>query len=82
MSLKIRVVACMMLAAQAAGAQDVRIGVLGLFRPHEIILKADYCPSEGEELRAREELRNRHRRNNSFRRRCGLSDRQSGAPNV
>jgi peptidoglycan hydrolase-like amidase len=39
-SLKIRVVACMLLAAQAAGAQDVRIGVLGLFRPHEIILKA------------------------------------------
>jgi peptidoglycan hydrolase-like amidase len=37
---RIRLLAYMLLAAQAACAQDVRIGVLELFRPYEIILKA------------------------------------------
>ncbi len=40
MSLRIRLLACVLLAAQAACAQDVRIGVLGLFRPHVLTLKA------------------------------------------
>ena len=34
MSLKIKLAACLLLATRSAGAQDVRIGVLGLFRPH------------------------------------------------
>jgi peptidoglycan hydrolase-like amidase len=32
--------ACVLLATQAAAAQDVRIGVLGLFHPHQITLQA------------------------------------------
>ena len=39
MSPRIRFLASVLLATQAACAQDVRIGVLGLFRPHEITLK-------------------------------------------
>ena len=39
MSLRIRSLAYVLLATQAASAQDVRIGVLGLFRPHEITVK-------------------------------------------
>jgi stage II sporulation protein D (peptidoglycan lytic transglycosylase) len=38
-SLKIKLLAYVLFATQAACAQDVRIGVLGLFRPHEIRLK-------------------------------------------
>jgi stage II sporulation protein D len=37
--LRIMLLAPVLLATQAAYAQDVRIGVLGLFRPHEITLK-------------------------------------------
>ena len=40
MSLRIRLLASVLLAAQAACAQDVRIGVLSLFRPHAVTLKA------------------------------------------
>jgi stage II sporulation SpoD-like protein len=36
---RIRLLACVLLATQAACAQNVRIGVLGLFRPHQITLK-------------------------------------------
>ena len=39
MSLRIRFLAYVLLATHAACAQDVRIGVLGLFRPHEITVK-------------------------------------------
>ena len=39
MSLRMRLLAYVLLATQAACAQDVRIGVLGLFRAQEIILK-------------------------------------------
>jgi peptidoglycan hydrolase-like amidase len=38
-SLRIRLLAWLLLATQAACAQDVRIGVFGLFRPCEITLK-------------------------------------------
>lgn len=40
MSLKLRLLAYVLLATQAACAQDVRIGVLGLFRPRQITLQA------------------------------------------
>lgn len=40
MSSKLRVLACVLLAAQAARAQDVRIGVLGLFHPGQLTLQA------------------------------------------
>ena len=40
MSLRIRLLASVLLATQAACAQDVRIGVLGLFRPHAVTVKA------------------------------------------
>jgi stage II sporulation protein D len=39
LSLRIRLLASVLLATQAAYAQDARIGVLGLFRPHEVSLK-------------------------------------------
>jgi len=38
-SLRIKWLASVLLATQAACAQEVQIGVLGLFRPHEITLK-------------------------------------------
>jgi stage II sporulation protein D (peptidoglycan lytic transglycosylase) len=40
MSLRLRVLACVLLATHAACAQDVRIGVLGLFHPGQITLQA------------------------------------------
>lgn len=40
MSLRIMLLASVLLATQAACAQDVRIGVLGLFRPQALTLKA------------------------------------------
>jgi stage II sporulation protein D len=39
-SLKTKLLACVLLATQAACAQEVRIGVLGLFRPEYLRLKA------------------------------------------
>ena len=40
MSLRIVLLAYAVVASQVARAEDVRIGILGLFRPHEITLKA------------------------------------------
>ncbi len=40
MPLRIKLLASVLLAAHAACAQDVRIGVLGLFRPNELTLRA------------------------------------------
>lgn len=40
MSLKIKLVVWVLFATRCACAQDVRIGVFGLFRPHHITLKA------------------------------------------
>lgn len=40
MFLRLRLVACVLLATQVVAAQDVRIGVLGLFRPRKMTLKA------------------------------------------
>jgi hypothetical protein len=44
MSFRFKWLVCMLLTAQAACAQDVRIGVLGLFRPRHITVKA--APAE------------------------------------
>ena len=45
MSRRLRLLACMLLVTQAAYAQDVRIGVFGLFRPTQLTLKA--APPQG-----------------------------------
>jgi hypothetical protein len=39
-SLKIKLLLCLLVATRTACAQDVRVGVLGLFQPRHIILKA------------------------------------------
>ena len=40
MSFRLKMLACILLASRVACAQDVRIGVLGLFHPHQVMLKA------------------------------------------
>ena len=40
MCLKLEVLLCSLLVAYTARAQDVRIGVLGLFHPQRLVLKA------------------------------------------
>jgi stage II sporulation protein D len=42
-SLKLKLLLCVLLATQAAGAQDVRIGVLGLFRPRQLTLQTSHA---------------------------------------